>query len=152
MSFGIVWVLFVLLVVPEIIHSTAIPMSSASSSPTSVVPMSTDDDNDVNNNHKSIDHFHDNPRSCILQVGVSAGRLCGVANTHMLDNNNPKQTQPPQSSTDKSEVVLVLAMSELLQDLLRTSQSLKLNIIVAIRSKMALNKKKYPAELCKVSR
>jgi hypothetical protein len=113
--------------------------------------MSTDDDDVIN--HKSNDdpHHYSNPRSCILQVGVSAGRLCGVANTHMLDNN-PKQQQPPPQSSDKATVVLVLAMSELLQDLLRTSQSLKLNIIVAIHNKLALNKKKYPVELCKVSR
>jgi hypothetical protein len=148
MTFGVSWVLLVLLVVPEIIQSTFIPMSNPSSSPTSVAQMSTDDDV---NNHKGNDHLHlqyhiSNPRSCILQVGVSAGRLCGVANTHMLDN--PKQ-QAPQSS-DKT-VVLVLTMSELLQDLWQTSQSLHLNISVAIRNKLALNNKKYPAELCKVS-
>jgi hypothetical protein len=113
--------------------------------------MNTAYDEDVNN-HKSNDHLHDyrnNPRSCILQVGVSAGRLCGVANTHMLDDPKQQQQEPPKAS--ENTVVLVLAMSELLQDLWRTSQSLKLNITVSIRNKLVLNKKKYPVGLCKVS-
>jgi hypothetical protein len=46
--------------------------------------------------------------------------------------------------------VLVLSMSELLQALMETASSLHLNLILAIRNKMALNNRKYPVELCKV--
>jgi hypothetical protein len=84
-----------------------------------------------------------NPRTWILQVGVSAGRLCGVANSHLLYHAN-------SSNTTEKNTVLVLAMTELLLDLFHTSQSLQLDLILSIRRKMALNNRKYPVELCKV--
>lgn len=46
---------------------------------------------------------------------------------------------------------LAVCMSELLQALLDTATSLNLDIIRSIHNKMALNAKKYPVELCKVS-
>lgn len=80
------------------------------------------------------------PRYCILQVGVSAGRLCGVGNSHFFSD---KQTT--------TNTALVLAMTDLLVDLYRTSRSLDLNLSVSIRHKLELNNRKYPVELCKVS-
>ena len=89
------------------------------------------------------------PRSCILQVGVSAGRLCGVANTHMMPQD-ATTTDGAAETGSISSTVQVLAMSDLLVDLWRTSVSLNLNLIVAIRGKLELNAKKYPVEHCKV--
>jgi hypothetical protein len=43
-----------------------------------------------------------------------------------------------------------LSMSELLKALMETASSLNLNLSLAIRSKVALNNRKYPVELCKV--
>jgi hypothetical protein len=45
---------------------------------------------------------------------------------------------------------LVLAMTDMLLDLYRTSQSLDLNLVVAIYNKLELNRRKYPVDLCKV--
>jgi hypothetical protein len=81
-----------------------------------------------------------NPRSCILQVGACAGHLCGVANTHLA----------AAESNSTTTTVLVLSMSELLKALMETASSLHLDLSLAIRSKVALNNRKYPAELCKV--
>lgn len=96
--------------------------------------------NDVDNNE-----IAQNPRSCILQVGVSAGRLCGVANSHLSMRSGEGFSFPTHTRT-----VLVSAMSDLLLDLFRTSQSLQLNLIHCIHNKLELNNKKYPVELCKV--
>lgn len=74
------------------------------------------------------------PRSCILHVGACAGKLCGLANTNLSHDEE-----------------LVACMSELLQALLDTATSLQLDLIRSIRNKMALNAKKYPVKLCKVS-
>jgi hypothetical protein len=101
---------------------------------------SSDEPSNNDNSNKNL-----NPRSCILQVGCSAGRLCGVANTHM----NPHKTETMASMNGD---VVVLAMSELLHDLWLTSQSLNMNLIVAVRNKLALNNIKYPVEHCKVRR
>eukprot|EP00934_Nitzschia_sp_Nitz4_P000791 Nitzschia sp. Nitz4//scaffold285_size24199//6968//7915//NITZ4_008422-RA/size24199-snap-gene-0.17-mRNA-1//1//CDS//3329545707//791//frame0 len=80
-----------------------------------------------------------NPRSCVLQIGVSVGRLCGVANSHLIqDATSPHQTN-----------VLVSAIGDLFGDLFRTSQSLHLNLIQCIHNKLELNNRKYPVELCK---
>jgi hypothetical protein len=87
-----------------------------------------------------------NPRSCILQVGACAGRLCGVANTHLAAAEANSDQYPAATTT----TVLVLSMSELLQALMETASSLHLNLILAIRNKVALNNRKYPVELCKV--
>ncbi len=83
----------------------------------------------------------DDPRSCILQVGVSTGRLCGVANSHLLANN-----------CHSHDTALVMAMTDLFVDLYRTSESLDLNLVLAIQNKLILNCRKYPVELCKERR
>jgi hypothetical protein len=117
---------------------------------------------DDNNNNNIIN----NPRSCILQVGVYAGRLCELANTHpamvvaTIPNNRPttgimamKESSSgillssPFTSTDH----LVTTMADLFVSLWLTCRVLKLNMIVAIQGKLELNEKKYPVEHCKVS-
>jgi hypothetical protein len=85
---------------------------------------------------------HGNPRSWILQVGGSAGRLCGVANSHLMPNTT--------GSSTINDTALVLAMTELLLDVFHASESLQLDLSLSIRQKMALNNRKYPVELCKV--
>ena len=95
---------------------------------------------DINSQSKAASLL--SPRSCILQIGCSAGKLCGIANTHLADYDS--------NAKPKNNTVLVLAIKNVLKDLWITSQALNLNISFAIRSKMALNKKKYPVELCKV--
>jgi hypothetical protein len=129
-------VLFLLLLLVDIesVFVVVVPMPAASSaSPTSVTMMTKDEPIPSNADDDAM-----NPRSCILQVGVSTGRLCGVANTHM------------SGKQQDSSKVLVLAMSELLHDVWRSSQSLQLDLILSIRNKIELNRRKYPVELCKV--
>lgn len=149
-------------------RKTTAPSSSAS--PVSVMMTTTTtsssngniaDDNNNNNN------IINNPRSCILQVGVYAGRLCELANTHpamvvaTIPNNRPTTTgimamkesssgilsSSPFTSTDH----LVTTMADLFVSLWLTCRVLKLNMIVAIQGKLELNEKKYPVEHCKVS-
>lgn len=106
---------------------------------------------------------HDgSPRSWILQVGVSAGRLCGVANSHLYpsnnnnDNDNKAMAHTKTTTTTKYDYdhshqhALTLSMTELLMDLYYTSQSFHLNLIDCIHHKLELNHRKYPVELCKV--
>jgi hypothetical protein len=116
-------------------------ISSASASPTSVADsnmmMTTNDQSSKEKNAQT-----SKPRSCIFRVGECAGRLCGISNTHL------STTKP---FTETNNTVLVLGMSELLQALMETATSLDLNLIFAIQNKLALNKRKYPVELCKVS-
>ena len=121
--------------VPQCSPSSLYVPPLTSPSPTSVVIMSSSTCND---NQKLPSNI--SSRSYILQVGVSAGRLCGVANSHLLD----------VSKAANDHMALILAMTDLLIDLWRTSQSLQLNLVVAIHKKLALNKKKYPVEHCKV--
>ena len=124
---------------------TVAPHSMPVSSPTSVLAAPTpEDSNPASSPMKSTGEnsrmIITNPRSCILQVGVSAGRLCGVANSHLLDENGSQSR------------ALVLAMTDLLRDLHRASQSLNLNIVRSIHTKLELNNRKYPVSLCKVGR
>ncbi|CAJ1937940.1 unnamed protein product [Cylindrotheca closterium] len=82
------------------------------------------------------------PRSCILTVGATAGKLCMLANTHM-------PSDPTMTPVMDKQEELAACMSELLQALLETAKSLNLDLIRSIHNKMALNAKKYPVELCK---
>eukprot|EP00980_Cylindrotheca_fusiformis_P016118 scaffold4790_cov98-Cylindrotheca_fusiformis.AAC.2 len=118
--------------------------TTSSASPTSVVTMNaeTTSTDSMTMTNKS------NPRSCILQVGVCAGRLCGVANTH-LSKTTTMTDKTNASSNNNNTTVLVLAMSELLQALWETAKSLNLDLILAIHNKLELNNRKYPVELCK---
>jgi len=89
-----------------------------------------------------------NPRSCILNVGECAGRLCGLANTHLpLVTSGKDTTKNDILPEHQSE--LALCMSQLLQALLNTASCVQLDLIRSIHNKMALNAKKYPVELCK---
>ncbi|KAL3936574.1 MAG: hypothetical protein SGBAC_008143 [Bacillariaceae sp.] len=110
-----------------------------SSSPTSISEHPSNFQHDENMAH---------PRSCILIVGERAGRLCGLANSHLPMVASGKDATKNDVPEDKKEE-LAACMSELLQALLDTATSLNLDIIRSIHNKMALNAKKYPVELCK---
>lgn len=128
------------LLIPLVLHFVSLTSSStvASFTPIPMPPSSASSPTSAMITNEAMpEKPSDNPRSCILQVGVSAGRLCGVANSHLLDNY---------------ETSLVMAMADLFVDLYRTSQSLNLNLVVAIRNKLELNCRKYPVDLCKVRR
>jgi hypothetical protein len=56
---------------------------------------------------------------------------------------------PTTSNTALNED-LIEAMADLLKDLYWTSTSLRLHLVNAIYSKLELNRRKYPVELCKV--
>lgn len=113
------------------------------------------DDKNNNNTNKNLikmaNTLEKNPRSCILQVGVSAGILCGVANSHhdSLVSSSSK-SKDSEGKNDNDDKVLVAAMSNLLHDLWKASCSLDLNLVKCIRQKLELNRRKYPVELCKV--
>jgi len=83
------------------------------------------------------------PRSCILGVGASAGKLCAVANTLI-----PADHLNDDTENDSSEA-LTEALAELFASLWLTAKALRLDWVRSIRSKMALNAKKYPVEHCK---
>ena len=126
-----------------------------SNSPTSVMMMNdnhtSDDDtiNKDNNDNKDKQAHLLSTRSLILNVGILTGRLCGVANTH-LPPDNSKQVGDG-SSSPTNECVVVSAISDLFQGLMQTARSVDISLPLAISKKLALNNKKYPVELCKVS-
>jgi len=121
--------------------------NAPSSSPTSVSDhpsSSIIDQEGIKGNENNMPH----PRSCILIVGESAGKLCGLANTHLpLVASGKDETKNDVPEDKKDE--LAVCMSKLLQALLDTATSLNLDLIRSIHNKMALNAKKYPVELCK---
>ena len=103
-----------------------------------------------------------NPRSCILQVGVYAGQLCSIANTNdeMFSVNNDGRTGKSLTSltgdeendaairTGLHEFVDCLTM--LTYSLWLVSKSLNLHLEQSIQNKLHLNSIKYPVEHCKV--
>jgi NTP pyrophosphatase (non-canonical NTP hydrolase) len=105
------------------------------------------------------------PRSCILRVGANAGKLCQLANEMIpspskssrdgysggngSSNSKSKKLFCDADDENLKESELVLVLTDLFISLWATSQSLKLNWIYSIRSKMKLNAKKYPVEHCK---
>lgn len=132
-------------------------MARAGSSKSKTAAMDVDSNDSCSQNNSNNHNSIYNPRSWILQVGVSAGRLCGVANSHLLDpttHNTTTTTTSSNTSNSNShnDTALVLCMTDLLLDLYQTSQSLNLHLIVSIRNKLELNNRKYPVELCKVSK
>eukprot|EP00593_Proboscia_inermis_P009856 CAMPEP_0171322472 /NCGR_PEP_ID=MMETSP0816-20121228/114982_1 /TAXON_ID=420281 /ORGANISM="Proboscia inermis, Strain CCAP1064/1" /LENGTH=327 /DNA_ID=CAMNT_0011820959 /DNA_START=183 /DNA_END=1167 /DNA_ORIENTATION=+ len=89
-------------------------------------------------------------RSCILQVGVCAGKLCAVANTLTATKNETTANGLSVAEFETEEYdAMVLAMTELMISLWETSVSLDINLVVAVRDKLELNKRKYPVHLCK---
>ena len=88
-------------------------------------------------------------RSCILQVGVCAGKLCAVANT-LTATKNETSVDGLSVADLETEDAMVLAMTELMMSLWETSVSLDINLVVAVREKLELNKRKYHVHLCKV--
>lgn len=84
------------------------------------------------------------PRSCILEVGACAGKLCCVAN-----KLGPESLEILEESSE-TRVLLTKALAELFASLWLTAKALRLDWVKSIRSKMALNAKKYPVEHCKV--
>ncbi len=132
---------------------TASATSITGSSPTSVLALATRDEpldqkpeteNDVGRatevNSNNMDGASPmDPRSCILNVGASAGKLCYVAN----------QLLPERES--ETDALLTQTLAELFVSLWLTAKALRLDWVKSIRSKMALNAKKYPVEHCKVS-
>ena len=82
----------------------------------------------------------DNPRTCILRVGAEVGRICAIGNKMII----------AQECNMSIESELVSAMEDLFAGLFLTSKSLRLNWVRSIRTKMLLNERKYPVELCKV--
>ena len=87
------------------------------------------------------------PRSCILRVGAKSGRLCAWMAEHEED------TVAIASTAQEPEVsFFVMAMVDLLKELYWTSISLNLHWVQAVHSKLELNRRKYPVELCKVRR
>jgi len=89
-------------------------------------------------------------RSCILQVGVCAGKLCAVASTLTATKNETTADDLSVAEFETEDVhAMVLAMTELMMSLWETSVSLDINLVVAVREKLELNKRKYPVHLCK---
>jgi hypothetical protein len=138
------------------IEASAAPSSSSTSSPTGVI-MSTNPGHNVDGMMDH--HLSHNPRSCILQIGVHAGRLCELANTHpeMVYSVSPRNRHACDTETNfavqsysSSTDYLTWTMADMFFSLWLTSRVLKLNIILAIENKLKLNEKKYPVELCKV--
>lgn len=112
-------------------------------------PCNATKDECSNNSDKS-NPILNNPRSCVLHIGGCAGKLCGLANTHlpfapsgMDDNKN--------SIVPTHQAELASCIGELLQALLDAATCFQLDLIRSIHNKMSLNAKKYPVELCKVS-
>ncbi|KAG7342296.1 MazG-like family protein [Nitzschia inconspicua] len=110
--------------------------------------------NDHGNCSNCSSNNNNNPRSCILQVGVCTGRLCELANTHpaFISNLTDRTTTTAKDSafhTLTSTDHLVTTIADLFVSLWLTSRVLKLNLIVAIQNKLKLNGKKYPVEHCK---
>ena len=146
--------LLLLSLVISIEHSFSFPvlinplLLSMSNSPTSVMMMNDNNTSDTTNNDNNNDKQQHllSTRSLILNVGILTGRLCGVANTHM-----PPDNSKVGSSSPTNECVVVSAISDLFQGLMQTAHSLDISLPLAISKKLALNNKKYPVELCKVS-
>jgi hypothetical protein len=90
------------------------------------------------------------PRSCILGVCASAGKLCWVANQMVPERDDEIIDGKGESSSSSSEELLTEALAELFASLWLTAKALRLDWVKSIRSKMALNAKKYPVEHCKV--
>ena len=118
--------------------------------------MMNDNSNESSNKNAKTTTLLDNPRSCILQVGVYAGRLCEVANTHpgMItydddDSGNSSTTTNNSNNNEQYDRRLVSTLADLWYSLYETSVSLQLNMIVSIENKLELNAKKYPVEHCK---
>lgn len=84
------------------------------------------------------------PRSCILEVGACAGKLCCVANQLSPEAYKNLELE------SKTKSILTQALAELFASLWLTAKALRLDWVKSIRSKMALNAKKYPVEHCKV--
>ena len=84
------------------------------------------------------------PRSCILEVGACAGKLCCVANQFSPETYENLELESEAKS------ILTQALAELFASLWLTAKALRLDWVKSIRSKMALNAKKYPVEHCKV--
>lgn len=84
------------------------------------------------------------PRSCILEVGACAGKLCCVAN-----QLGPESLETLELNSE-TKALLTKALAELFASLWLTAKALRLDWVKSIRSKMALNAKKYPVEHCKV--
>eukprot|EP00535_Pseudo-nitzschia_heimii_P000879 CAMPEP_0197185248 /NCGR_PEP_ID=MMETSP1423-20130617/11521_1 /TAXON_ID=476441 /ORGANISM="Pseudo-nitzschia heimii, Strain UNC1101" /LENGTH=322 /DNA_ID=CAMNT_0042636263 /DNA_START=129 /DNA_END=1097 /DNA_ORIENTATION=+ len=149
--------------------STPIPSACPLSSPTSVLALvGGEDPADLGGKNRgdtlreigSGEYFTEmmatttarmDPRSCILEVGAAAGKLCCVANRIMVperifvdDDDDREHRDDPPSSEPLTE-----ALVELFASLWLTAKSLRLDWVKSIRSKMALNAKKYPAEHCK---
>ena len=89
------------------------------------------------------------PRSCILEVGAAAGKLCSVANRIMVPERIINDDDDGKNTSLSSEP-LTEALVELFASLWLTAKALRLDWVKSIRSKMMLNAKKYPAEHCKV--
>jgi hypothetical protein len=128
---------FTVIIIPSLL--------AMNNSPTSVMMM---DDNSNDNDNDTDKHHLLSTRSLILNVGILTGRLCSVANTHMPQDNN-KLGLSPTSPTN--ECVVVSVISDLFQGLMQTAHSVDISLPQAISKKLALNNKKYPVELCKVS-
>lgn len=134
--------------------ATAATGYSSSHSPTSVLGLTAIDDS----LDKNIETENDicaatsadvmdkaapmDPRSCILEVGASAGKLCCVANQLVKEAN--------ESLERETDPLLTQALVEIFASLWLTTKALRLDWVKSIRSKMALNAKKYPVEHCKV--
>ena len=93
------------------------------------------------------------PRSCILRVGASAGKLCVVANQlgPELERNDVDDDILEHEQPQHPDEALTEALAELFASLWLTAKALRLDWVKSIRSKMALNAKKYPVEHCKVN-
>ena len=90
------------------------------------------------------------PRSCILRVGAKAGRLCALMSEQ--ENTIASTTNTEASMSEEDSSLLIMVMVDLLKELYATSISLNLHWVRAVHSKLELNRRKYPVELCKVRR
>ena len=103
--------------------------------------------NEEINKEKDMEAVPMDPRSCILGVGTSAGKLCAVANQMVPEL---QRTVDSERESESPSTLLTEALAELFASLWLTAKSLRLDWVKSIRSKMALNAKKYPVEHCKV--
>ena len=128
---------------------------------------STSNDNDIasNVNTSSIEY----PRSLVFEIAALVGELSTLFLTRVpldpplekLPSNSNDNSTDANNSTDKEEFVIARPTTAIEDDdvarttgkillkLLQLCHALDLTLATAIRTKMALNNKKYPASLCR---
>lgn len=89
-------------------------------------------------------------RSSIFQLSVLAGHLSALFLRLVPLDPIHDEGVPPSTILALSSSDIASGMTTLLSALLDTSGLLSIDLRLAILSKMELNRRKYPAELCRV--